>query len=63
MDMLRDSECFVCGSTESLCIDHCHTTGKMRGLLCKPCNSALGLLNDDPERIYNLLLYLKHTGE
>ena len=61
----QDHSCKVCGkhATENhqgkLYIDHCHTTGKVRGLLCMKCNSALGLLNDDPEIIGNLLEYLK----
>jgi Recombination endonuclease VII len=33
------------------CIDHDHTNDVVRGLLCKACNTALGLLGDDPERI------------
>jgi hypothetical protein len=34
-------------------------TGEFRGLLCRLCNAALGLLKDDPERISNLLSYLQ----
>lgn len=63
VDLLRDSECFACGSTENLCIDHSHTTGNIRGLLCKPCNTTLGLVQDNPEILESLIRYLKHTGE
>jgi hypothetical protein len=45
------------GKTKNLQIDHCHTTGRVRALLCKECNNALGLLHDDPVRIRLLLQY------
>ncbi len=52
--------CEICNvSSESLCIDHCHTTGKIRGMLCFTCNRALGLLQDDANRLqiaYNYLI-------
>ena len=38
------------GSEMPLSVDHCHETGKVRGLLCHRCNTAIGLLRDDPER-------------
>lgn len=40
--------CEICGREENLAIDHCHDSGKVRGLLCRQCNSAIGLLQDDP---------------
>jgi hypothetical protein len=39
-------------------LDHCHTTGKVRGLLCGPCNRAIGLLGDDAIRIRSAALYV-----
>ena len=39
-------------------IDHCHTTGRVRGLLCGPCNRGLGLLKDNPQTLANLITYL-----
>ena len=48
---LQNGACAICGKKPngSLCIDHCHLTGKVRGLLCHKCNSALGFYDDDPE--------------
>jgi hypothetical protein len=42
-----------------LVVDHCHSTGKVRGLLCTMCNKGIGLLKDDPALIESALLYLK----
>lgn len=39
-------------------IDHCHKTGKVRGLLCRKCNWALGLINDDITILNNMKKYL-----
>lgn len=57
-DLLPD-KCEVCGSISNLCIDHDHTTGKFRGVLCQSCNLALGHLHDNPEIIHKLLNYLE----
>jgi len=45
--------CAICGTHQSalrraLHTDHCHVTGKVRGLLCRKCNTAIGMLRDDP---------------
>jgi hypothetical protein len=57
--------CAVCNSTTSrakgkpFAVDHCHTTGEVRALLCYPCNTSLGLMRDDPERLRRAALYLE----
>ena len=43
----------------SPCVDHCHKTSKVRGILCKNCNHALGHVNDDIDRLLKLIEYLK----
>lgn len=40
-------------------IDHCHETGKVRGVLCRQCNLALGWLKDDKDLISRIISYLK----
>ena len=42
-----------------LVVDHCHTTGEVRGLLCHNCNRALGLLKDNTDTVKRVLEYLK----
>lgn len=60
--------CAICGQQETaqearyLAVDHCHRTGEVRGLLCRSCNSALGLLDDDPERVRAVLRYLEQAA-
>ena len=40
------------------CVDHEHKTGKVRGILCSKCNSAVAFLDDDPNRAIDLADYL-----
>jgi Autographiviridae endonuclease VII len=47
------------GKPAPLSIDHCHTSQKIRALLCGDCNTSFGLLKEDPERIQALLAYAK----
>jgi len=42
-------------------IDHCHVTGKIRGLLCHHCNLALGQVNDNIQKLEGLIQYLKNS--
>jgi len=50
------------GRTLALAVDHCHTTGKIRGVLCGNCNKALGKFEDNPDFLRNAIIYLaKHS--
>ena len=52
--------CEICGDIkETLCIDHDHNTGEIRGLLCHNCNRGIGLLNDNIENLERAVLYLR----
>lgn len=42
-----------------LAVDHCHKTGKIRGLLCRHCNSGLGLFRDNAENLDRAIKYLR----
>lgn len=51
--------CDICGNrTIKMAIDHCHKTGRIRGLLCKDCNLILGWVRDDPSRLQDMADYL-----
>jgi hypothetical protein len=66
----NDGKCYICGNEEKvidsvskkirrICIDHDHSTGKVRGLLCNLCNSGLGKFKDSIDLIEKALDYLK----
>ena len=46
----------------ALAVDHCHNTGKVRGLLCNPCNTSIGLLGDDATLVLKAAAYLVERG-
>ena len=64
--------CAICANPESLTlhgqkkrlsVDHNHTTGKIRGLLCHNCNTALGLVNEDCRVLLSMIRYVEqHLG-
>lgn len=70
-DMYEDAahkqkyKCAICGLKVSgrLHVDHCHETNKFRGLLCQPCNMALGLLKDNLDTISAAYEYLFKSKE
>ena len=50
--------CKLCGSKYSLVIDHCHKTGKFRGIICNNCNWGLGCFKDSVEVLQKVIGYL-----
>jgi hypothetical protein len=55
----RTGICSICKQETLLVIDHCHTTGKVRGRICASCNSVLGYSKDRVATLENAILYLK----
>jgi len=64
---LQSGACAICGSKSpgdkdaNFHVDHCHTTGAVRGLLCNRCNIGLGFFSDDVGRLAKAIEYL-HSG-
>jgi hypothetical protein len=67
-EMYRDqgNGCAICGESDvgkrsgfNLSIDHCHSSGSIRGLLCSRCNLALGYLRDDADLAEKAAAYLR----
>lgn len=52
------SICQICGAQEKLCLDHNHSTGWVRGILCHNCNLALGNFKDDYRLMEKGITYL-----
>ena len=57
--------CAICGATDPgesrgyFCVDHCHETKEVRGLLCDACNLGVGKFNDDPDRLERAAAYVR----
>lgn len=55
---IMSRDCEICGgSSEHL--DHCHTTGIVRGALCRKCNLGIGQFGDDPDILRAAIAYLE----
>lgn len=61
----QDGKCCICGKhkpdsgRDGLAVDHCHTEGHVRGLLCPNCNMGLGSFFDNIETLQNAIKYLE----
>lgn len=56
--------CACCGDAcERLVLDHCHTTGAARSLLCQACNAALGFVREDTARVAKIERYIRERCE
>ncbi len=61
----RGEVCWICGATDpgrgrkSMCVDHDHGTGMVRGLLCFDCNDGIGRFRDDPELLRSAVRFLE----
>lgn len=61
----QDGKCALCDKTfetiwKNDChIDHCHETGRTRGILCMKCNVGLGMLGDNEEGLLKAISYIK----
>jgi hypothetical protein len=59
-----DGLCPLCFRSQRLVVDHCHGSGKVRGLICRTCNTGIGLLRDSPGVLARAAHYLAaHYGE
>ena len=69
-EKIREQEnfsCMICGISEEengrrLDVDHCHNSGKMRGILCNHCNGMLGHSRDNIETLKSAISYLENYG-
>lgn len=60
----QNGSCAICGTSKgTLCVDHCHTTGKVRGMLCGACNKGIGMFYDNVLFLKNAIAYLEIASQ
>jgi hypothetical protein len=60
MSSSQNGKCAICEKDpKRLVVDHCHSTGRVRGLLCDPCNAILGKWEDDSRIARRAAAYLE----
>jgi len=57
----NNTSCGICNIDKDLVLDHCHVTSNIRGVLCRKCNMAIGLLGDNIEGIGKAMEYLNEN--
>ncbi|MFK0048340.1 endonuclease VII domain-containing protein [Streptomyces sp. NPDC090741] len=58
---MQGGVCCICLTDPAVHVDHCHETGRVRGVLCLNCNMGLGLLKESPDHIRRAIQYLEGT--
>lgn len=66
----QDNQCAICNQPPSLqgarnqrlFVDHCHETGKVRGMICNDCNLALGRAKHSIDILRSMIIYLEENG-
>ncbi len=59
-EFTHGKSCYLCGRDKDLVVDHCHKSLKIRGVLCKRCNTGLGIFKDDIKMLKKVIDYLKN---
>ena len=69
MLLSQNNSCVLCGrefsdvwGSDAPVVDHCHTTGKVRGILCNECNRGLGYFHDNIKALENAVDYLRSNN-
>jgi hypothetical protein len=61
---LSGGKCSICGtSSKRLCLDHCHTSGRLRGFVCNRCNMAIAPFDGNVDLGEGVLRYLRYWSE